>query len=77
MSFEDLITETVEDDSALREKDYRRAVQGLERNRRVTVERVESARSGLKGRDLITFRQQPQQPQEEPVQLGLLGIDPK
>ncbi len=77
VSFEGLITETVEDDSALREKDYRKAIQGLERDHRVAVERVESSRRGLKGKDLITFRQQLQQPQEEPVQLGLLGIDPK
>lgn len=57
VTFEDIIAQTLEDigTSTVREKDYRSHLKGLEQDRRVSIKRVSSAKSGLRGQDEITF----------------------
>jgi len=62
ITFENIIVETVEESSALRESDYRKALQYLRSEGRVTVRSVDSKGRGLRGKDVVTFPAQPPQP---------------
>ena len=75
MTFDDIIVETVEDNGATREPDYRKALKLLRADGKIGVEPVDSKGSGLRGRDVITFRAQPLTPADETQQMGLWGPD--
>lgn len=53
VSFDGVRLETL--DLPFVEKHYRQVVRSLEASRRVSVDRIDSKRSGLKGRDLVHF----------------------
>ncbi len=74
-TFEDLIIETVEDNSATREPDYRKALKKLRSDGKVTVISVDSSGRGLTGRDVIIFQAPPHVPAESLQQMGLWGSD--
>ncbi len=50
------IWELIVEDTAMIERDIRIALQTMEKDGKITVKRIDSARTGLKGNDQITFK---------------------